>query len=153
MAQLKRNRKAQFAMEYVLTIAIVLAISIPAISVAYRETMGKTQDLEKKQIETLANTIVTNSEVVYYHGVPSRVTAQVVIPTEITEIRAGGPNSDHIIFDTIGYGELSFPGTVPLNFSEVTNLGKGKLRLRFDCVYYIDLVSTDKTVIVNITKS
>ena len=89
MAQFKKGRKAQFAMEYVLTIAIVLAISIPAISVAYRETMGKTQDLEKKQIETLAETIVTNSEVVYYHGVPSRVTAQVVIPTEITEVKQG----------------------------------------------------------------
>ncbi len=153
MAQLKNGRKAQFAMEYVLTIAIVLAISIPAISVAYRETMGKTQDLEKKQIETLAETIVTNSEVVYYHGVPSRVTAQVVIPTEITEIRAGGPSSDHIIFESTNYGELSFPGTVPLKFSEVMGLGKGKLRLRFDCVYYTDPSTGDKKTIVNITKS
>jgi len=152
MAQFKKGRKAQFAMEYVLTIAIVLAISIPAISVAYRETMGKTQDLEKKQIETLAETIVTNSEVVYYHGVPSRVTTQVVILTEITEVKAGGPNSNHIIFESTNYGRLSFPGTVPLNFSGGTNLGKGKLRLRFDCVYHTD-PSGDKKTIVNITKS
>lgn len=151
MVKPRRNTKAQFAMEYVLTIAIVLAISIPAISVAYRETIGKTQDLEKKQIETLADTIVTNSEVVYYHGVPSRVTAQVVIPTEITEIKAGGRFSDHIIFVTSKYGELAFPGSVPMNFSGINNLGKGKAKFRFDCVYY-DPQGT-KTAIVNITRS
>jgi hypothetical protein len=151
MVKLKKNNKAQFAMEYVLTIAIVLAISIPAISIAYRETMGKTKELEKNQLQTLAETIVTNSEVVYYHGVPSRVTAQVVIPTDITSIRAGGPDHDHIIFVTQKYGEIAFPGTVPLNFS-IAGLGKGKTRLKFDCVYYT-LSDGGKKAIVNITKS
>lgn len=66
------SSRAQAAMEYLLVIALVTTLLIPASYIFYRYAQSSSERLKIGQIEKMGNDIVDAAETIYYLGAPSR---------------------------------------------------------------------------------
>src|SRR4030042_6530915 len=64
--------RAQAAMEYLMVIALVTALIIPATFIFYRYSQGSNERIKSGQIEKMGNDIIDSAETIYYLGYPSR---------------------------------------------------------------------------------
>jgi len=143
---MKVYSKAQFSMEYLLTIVFVSAIFIPIILYAYASASEKSEEVEAKQMETLGNFFLTNIEKVYGSGVPSRITAKQRLPIALKNITVGGPRRNDVVFQTESGREYAFSSNYPLEINLTRALSPGIIAVRFDAVY-----NSSSDQVVNIT--
>ena len=88
--------KAQVAMEHLLIIGVGLLIIIPTVAILYNYSMGQSDQIISSRIQAIGNSIVDQSESVFYEGPPSKRVLKVTFPDSINSI------------DIIGHKELSF---------------------------------------------
>lgn len=99
-------KKAQFATEHILVIAIAMLIIIPVINMLYNYSQGQTDEMIVAQVQRVGNTIIDTSETIYYMGEPARITIDESFPDKIQNIVIKG-NRELIFY--IGDRNSSFP--------------------------------------------
>lgn len=104
--------KAQAAMEYLLVIALVTALIIPASYVFYRYAQSSSERVNIGQIEKMGNDIIDTAETIYYLGAPSRQDLDEQMPEGVYNITifnnwAVEPKLNELVFYTRFGGKLS----------------------------------------------
>ena len=99
-------RRAQFAVEHILVIAIGIMILIPVINILYGYSKGQTDDITTAQIQNMGNSIIDTSETIYFMGDPAKITLEETMPGNINEITVLG-NKELVFY--IGDKNSSYP--------------------------------------------
>ena len=77
------QKRGQVSLEYLMLVAFVLIILLPAIVLGY-DALAKNRDaIAVRQAEQAAASIVQEAEIVYYLGPPSKSTVRVNIPGQV----------------------------------------------------------------------
>ena len=79
-------KSGQVAMEYILTVGIVLIIVIPTAVIFYRQASYSADEINFAQIDKFGRDVVANAEKVYYLGHPSRIVLQERLPDKVENI-------------------------------------------------------------------
>ncbi|MEM4397492.1 MAG: hypothetical protein QW757_02605 [Candidatus Woesearchaeota archaeon] len=129
------NKKSQFAMEYILIMAIVLGFLISGIFV-FRSYVFETNDFViNSKINQISNLIITNAKKIYFYGPNSKTTINFEMPAGISNIyilSLSGANETYLIFLNNKKEKLMFESSIPLYFENCDNL-PDELCLENDC--------------------
>ena len=111
---IKKN-KAQVGMEYLMIVGFLTFVLITTLGVALYHNNNIRDMISSRQVETMANKIVSSAESVFYAGEPSKITIVIFIPESISEIEI----QENILFVTFrsssGVNKASFPSNVPIS--------------------------------------
>lgn len=109
-----QKKNAQIGMEYLMIVGFLTFIIIGTLGIAMYHNNTIRDMISSRQVETMANKIVSAAESVFYAGEPSKVTVVSYIPEGISEISI----SDDTLFVTFqsssGTNKVSFPSNVPI---------------------------------------
>ncbi len=148
----KRTKKAQYSMEYLLIFTLIFSSMIPIIFILYNSVSPKTCDTVDNQINYLGKMIKSESQKVYGSSFPSRDQVTLTIPRGITNITLYTNDSSKKLFNQrqllINYSchgshSALFDIGIPINFSNKSNFvgslripsSKGTRTIRFDTKY------------------
>ncbi|MEM3374298.1 MAG: hypothetical protein QXE31_03685 [Candidatus Woesearchaeota archaeon] len=134
----KKRGKSQFAMEYVLMIAIALAILLSGIYV-FRNYVFQSNDFAiNNKLNQISNLIINNARKIYYYGVSSRTTLTFEMPSGITNmyiLNVKGGNETYLIFKYIttgGENKVMYESSVPL-YGDNCDINPDELCIDNDC--------------------
>jgi len=104
--------RAQAAMEYLMVIALVTALIIPASYIFYKYSQGSNERLKEGQIDKMGNDIIDAAETFYYLGYPSRQDLDEQMPEGVYNITifnnwAAEPKINELVFYTRFGGKQS----------------------------------------------
>ena len=108
------DKKGQIAVEYVILVGIVTALSIAmlVISMYYSKHVGTV--VETSQVDRLGRQVVDTAETVFFYGVPSKSTIKTYMPNHVLSITVH-PNELVFTVDTgTGTSDLGYVSAVPL---------------------------------------
>jgi len=121
------KKKAQIGMEYLMIVGFLTFVLIGTMGVAMYHNNSIRNLISSRQIDAMANKIISASESIYYAGEPSKTTFTTYIPKGIIEIEI----SEDIIFITFqtstGINKAAFPSNVPITGSIPTISGLRKI--------------------------
>ena len=112
---MKKGNKAQVAMEYIMIIGFVVAITIPLIIISYEQTQGAKDAVIATQAYNVAKKIADSAETVYYLGEPSKTTLKVYMPERVELTRVGFNEIMIRIETAVGSDDVVAYSTVPVN--------------------------------------
>lgn len=106
-------KKAQFAAEYLIVVAIGMAVLVPAVYFIYGYTTTQADDVIYTSINDIGNKITDTAEQVYYMGPPSRFTITATMPDKITRMYIL-ENKELVFVVGDKKDEIAFLSNVPL---------------------------------------
>ncbi len=104
--------RAQAAMEYLMVIALVMALIVPASYIFYKYAQSSSERIKAGQIDKMGNDIVDSAETIYYLGYPSRQDIDEQMPEGVYNISifnnwAVEPKVNELVFYTRFGGKQS----------------------------------------------
>lgn len=104
--------KAQVAMEYLMVIALVTILIIPASYIFYTYAQSSSERISAGQIEKMGNDIIDAAETIYYLGYPSRQDIDEQMPEGVYNIAiftdwSSEPRVNELVFYTKFGGKMS----------------------------------------------
>src|SRR3989338_9153645 len=79
--------KAQVAMEYMLVLALILIVIVPATYVFYTYSQSSVRQIDEAQLTRFGQDIITTAENVYYLGSPSAIVVEGQMPSNVRDIK------------------------------------------------------------------
>ena len=73
-------------MEYLMIAAFIGILIVPATFIYYSYAAESTEQIDKVQIDRIGRNIVSTAERFYYHGYPSTIIIEEVIPANVLNI-------------------------------------------------------------------
>lgn len=118
-------KKAQFAMEYILVIAVLFVMLVPGIYLYYSYSQTSLEQIASTRVSDIGNSIINNAENSYFLGKGSRITLDVSMPTGIVDMKINcitppsPPNYCELTFTQAG-SELLYSTKAPLRIKGQT---------------------------------
>ncbi|MBI2651615.1 hypothetical protein HYX01_04035 [Candidatus Woesearchaeota archaeon] len=84
--ELKKIKKSQVSVEYMLLIGFVTVITVPLIIIYHSFIQESNDDITSAQLNQIAGKIVDAAESVYYLGEPSQTTLKANIPDNVVAV-------------------------------------------------------------------
>jgi len=125
--------KGQASTEYLMVAAIAMVVIFPIIFFFSDKASESIVVVVDSQITDIGNSIVDNSEIVYYQGVPARVTIERTFPDGIANITILG--DQELVFTLYPRKELVFVSAIPIrgDFGDLQHSpGRKRIRLTAD---------------------
>jgi len=119
------NKKAQFAMEYVLVIGVLFLLLVPGIFLYYSYSQSSLEQIGTARFTDIGNAIVNNAENSYFLGKGSKITLDISMPSGIDNLGINcktdynPPKYCEITF-TQGSNEIVFSTQAPLKIKGKT---------------------------------
>lgn len=111
---MEQKKKAQIGMEYLMIVGFLTFILIGTLAVAFYHSNSLRDMISSRQVDGMANKIVSSAESVFYSGEPSKITIVTNIPERITLIEIIN-NTIYVSFETSsGPNKVDFPSNVPI---------------------------------------
>ena len=86
MFRLFPGRSGQASMEYLMIAAFIGILIVPATFIYYSYAAESTEQIDKVQIDRIGRNIVSTAERFYYHGYPSTIIIEEVLPANVLKI-------------------------------------------------------------------
>lgn len=87
---MKKERKGQAAFEYILVVAVIGVMIIPAAYMFFRYSSSSADQIDKAQLDQLGRNIVAAAERVYFQGPPSRTELEGRMPKNVVNLSVIG---------------------------------------------------------------
>ncbi len=116
------SERAQAAIEYLLLVAVVLAVLVPASYMFYDYSKQSSTEIKTSQVNKIGNEIVDRAEEVYYMGPPATVKFEAQMPDNVRGMWiATTPNGYVLVFnvttDTGYINQVAFPVSLKIDGS------------------------------------
>ena len=119
----EKKKKAQIGMEYLVIVGFLTFVIIATLGIALYHNNVFRDMISTRQIESMANKIISSAETVFYSGEPSKVTIASYVPEGISNINI----SDNLLIITYtissGTNIIAFPSNVPITGNLSINPG------------------------------
>lgn len=114
MITIKKSRKAQISIEYLIIISFITFIIISILGIAFFYAENITDKIKMDQVQSYANKIISSSESVYYAGKPSKVLINVYLPQGVEGIQVLNKDILFNVTTNSGITVIAFSSKVPL---------------------------------------
>lgn len=120
---MKKERKGQAAIEYMLVAGVIGLMVLPAAYLFYRYSSSSADEIDRAQLDKLGREIASTAEQVYYQGPPSRTQLEGRMPKNVQNISIVGDWNSRaqqlLILAKSGdsVADFSFPTPVNINGS------------------------------------
>lgn len=111
------GKKGQIAVEYVILVAIVTALSIAMLLISMYYSRHVETVVETSQVDRLGRQIVDTAETVFFYGVPSKSTIKTYMPNHVTAITVHTNELVFTIKTAAGTSDIGYVSAVPLQGS------------------------------------
>ena len=94
---LRKKRKAQVAIEYMMIIGIVLLITVPTVILFYQHAGRSADAVRANQADNFLQSVLNSANVVYYGGPPTRQTVKSRLPSKIENLTIERSNNASLL--------------------------------------------------------
>jgi uncharacterized protein (UPF0333 family) len=113
---MKRGKRSQASLEYLLVVALTFAIIVPTTYLFYSYSRESSQEITDAQVTRLGKSIVDTAETVFYSGEGSKTTLDISIPDKIGSVAI--IDGREIVFNvTTNFGISEIVFFSPVNMS------------------------------------
>ena len=150
MSQKRVQKKSQFSMEYLMVIAFVLVLFVPALGYLVSSSGESEVEFTRLKVNVLANTILDESKVLYYSGGYGKRSIRYILPERITAFYLTGEKNEQLVFEMntpLGKRDLVYFSETPLIFPDPIMDDGGENKITNLNTIYL-LKQEDKTEII-----
>src|SRR3989344_8898959 len=121
-----KQKRGQISVEYLIVIGFVVFLVISILGIATYYAASIRDRIKINQLDNFANKVVSNAEVVYFAGEPSKTTVTAHLPGGVESIEF--ENDNGIIFIVLvistnsGPTTKAFPSSVPIDIDCLDSL-------------------------------
>lgn len=113
---MKRTKRSQASLEYLLVVALTFAIIVPTTYLFYSYSKESSQEITDAQVTRLGKSIVDTAETIFYSGEGSKTTLELSIPDNIGSVVI--IDGREIVFNvTTNFGASEIVFFSPVNMS------------------------------------
>ena len=123
------KKYAQISTEYLVIVGFVVFLVIGVLSIAFFYTSGSQDQIRFSNLQHFANTLISNSEEIYYSGEPSLRTLSLYLPGGVENIEVGSDALTFTIITNSGTNIVSFTSNVPIGGSISSQEGVKRVQL------------------------
>lgn len=112
------NKRGQISTEYLIVVGFVMFLVTSILGVALFYTSNIQDRLKISQLESFADKVISNAEVIYFAGSPSRATITAHLPQGVHSITF--QDNEYLVFDiatSSGENTISYKSNVPISGS------------------------------------
>ena len=127
------EKKGQISLEYLIVVGFVVFVVITILGVAIFYASGIRDRIKINQLNNFANKIISNAEVVFFAGEPSKVTITAYLPEGVQYVNVVDDNGIILLVIAIetnsGLSVMAFPSDVPIDTATDISSIEGTKRL------------------------
>ncbi len=113
------KKRAQFSLEYMMVIAFVMVLFMPALAVLMGNSADSDVEFSRLKVNVLANNILDEAKTMYYSGGYAKRSIKYILPDRVEAFYLSGENNDSLVFEMqtpLGKRDMVFFSQVPLQF-------------------------------------
>jgi len=111
-------KKAQISVEYLIVVGFIVTVVIGILGIALYYTSGVRDQIKDSQLRTFASKVVSNAEVVFYRGEPSRTTITAYLPEGVSAVYVYEDGDEYqLVFEISMHGAenvVAYSSNVPI---------------------------------------